>query len=148
MPVRSSFEGDNFCPRLAGSKIKVRNSIFLANSGNGIRIASAGATPAANSLAGIDLGVTGAAAGNASRNTLQAPVGSNPNIGAGICVNLATGAGAQTLVAVGNQFAGRDCTATAPGAIRTSTSCTGATDFGVTVATGTTVTVSTSTCTQ
>ena len=134
---------------LAGSKIKVRNSIFLANGGNGIRIASAGASAAANSLAGIDLGVTPVAtAGNAGRNTLQAQAGSNPNVGAGICIDLAANAGAQALVAVGNQFAGLDCTTTTPGAIRTSTSCTGATDLGVTVAAGTTVTVNTTTCTQ
>jgi hypothetical protein len=132
---------------LAGSKIKVRNSTFLANSGNGIRIASAGTGTAANNLAGIDLG-TGTAAGTAGHNTLQAATGSNPNIGAGICVDLGTGGGAQALAAAGNQFAGLDCTATAPGAIKTSTSCTGAVDLGVTVATGTTVTVNTSTCTQ
>lgn len=133
---------------LAGSKIKVRNSVFLANMGNGIRIASAGATAAANSLAGIDLGQTGAAAGNAGHNVLQAQAGSSPNIGAGLCVDLAASAGTQTLAAVGNQFAGRDCTAAAPGAITTSTSCTGAVDLGVTQATPLTVTVNTSTCTQ
>jgi hypothetical protein len=128
---------------LAGSKIMVKNSIFLANSGNGIFIASAGATPADNSLAGIDLGAT-----VAGQNTLQAQAGHNPNLGAGICVDLAAGAGAQALTAVGNQFAGLNCTVTTPGAIRTSTSCTGAVDLGVTVSTGTTVTVNTSTCTQ
>jgi hypothetical protein len=133
---------------LAGSKIKVRNSVFLANSGNGIRITSAGATPAANSLAGIDLGTTGAATGNAGRNTLQAQAGGDPNVGAGLCVDLATGAGTQALTAVGNQFAGRDCATAGAGAIRTSTSCTGAVDLGVTVATGTTITINTSTCTQ
>src|ERR1017187_6076510 len=132
---------------LGGSKIKVRNSVFLANGGNGIRIASAGAALAANSLAGIDLGTTGAAAGNAGRNLLQAQAGSDPNVGAGICVDLATGAGAQALTAVGNQFAGIDCM-TSTAAIRTSTSCAGAVDLGVTPATGTTVTVNTSTCTQ
>jgi hypothetical protein len=132
---------------LAGSKIKVRNSTFLANSGNGIRIASAGTGAAANNLAGIDLG-TGTATGTSGHNTLQAATGSNPNIGAGICVDLGTGGGPQALAAAGNQFAGLDCTATAPGAIKTSTSCTGAVDLGVTVATGTTVTVNTSTCSQ
>ena len=144
---RASTQGDGL-RILASSKIKVRNSVFLANGGNGIRIASAGAGAAGNSLAGIDLGATGAAAGNPGHNTLQDQVGGSPNIGAGICVDLATGAGAQALTAVGNQFAGRDCTATAPGAIKTSTSCTGAVDLGVTVANGTTVTVNTSTCPQ
>ncbi len=132
---------------LGGSKIKVRNSVFLANGGNGIRIASAGAAPAANGLAGIDLGTTGAATGNAGRNLLQAQAGSDPNVGAGICVDLATGAGAQALTAVGNQFAGIDCM-TSTAAIRTSTSCAGAVDLGVTQATDTTVTVNVSTCTQ
>ena len=98
-------------------------------------------------VAGIDLG-SATGTGNTGRNTLQTQAGGNPNVGAGICVDLATGAGAQALTAVGNQFAGRDCTATAPGVIKTSTSCTGATDLGVTVATGTTVTVNTRTCTQ
>ncbi len=130
----------------AGTKIKVRNSIFQANSGNGIRIASAGASAAANALNGIDLGQTGAA--NAGRNVLQTSLGSNPNSGAGLCVDLAANAGTQALVAAGNLFAGRDCSTSNAGDIRTSTSCTGATDLGVTQASGTTVTVDTSSCTQ
>jgi hypothetical protein len=129
---------------LAGTQIKVRNSVFQGNIGNGIHIASAGASAAANNLAGIDLGVTGAAAGNAGHNVLQTVGGNNPNIGAGLCVDLATGAGAQTLQAVGNQFALRDCSAAAPGAITTSTSCTAAVNLGVIPFTGTTVTVNTS----
>jgi hypothetical protein len=131
----------------AGTKIKVRNSIFQANSGNGIRIASAGAAVAANALDGIDLGQTGSA--NAGHNVLQVPtqVGSNPNSGAGLCVDLAADAGTPTLMAVGNLFAGHDCSTSNGGAIQKSPTCTGATDLGVIQASGTTVTVNVSSCT-
>ena len=129
---------------LAGSKVKVRNSVFQANTGNGIHIYPAGGAGATNSLADIDLGKTGA--GNAGNNVLQAAPGSDPNVGAGLCVDLPASAGAQTLAAVGNQFARHDCTATGGGVLNTSTSCTGAVDLGVTQATGTTVTVNVSTC--
>jgi hypothetical protein len=129
---------------LAGSKVKVRNSVFQANTGNGIHIYPAGGAGATNSLADIDLGKTGA--GNAGNNVLQTVAGSDPNSGAGLCVDLPASAGAQTLAAVGNQFARHDCTATGGGVLNTSTSCTGAVDLGVTQATGTTVTVNVSTC--
>jgi len=92
--------------------------------------------------------VAGAAAGNAGKNVLQSAAGSNPNVGAGLCVDLGANAGTQTLRAVGNQFAGRDCSTTNPGAIRVSTSCTGATDLGMPAAAGTTLTVNTANCTQ
>ena len=131
---------------LAGSKVKVRNSVFQANIGNGIHVYPAGGAGATNSLADIDLGKAGA--GNAGNNVLQTVAGSDPNSGAGLCVDLPASAGAQALASVGNQFANRDCTATDPGALKTSTSCAGAVDLGVTQATGTTVTVNTSTCTQ
>jgi hypothetical protein len=131
---------------LAGSKLKVRNSVFQANGGNGIRIASAGASAAANSLANIDLGMSGSS--NFGRNVLQTQAGSDPNVGAGLCIDLATDAGAQSLSALGNLFAGRDCTTSSPGAITASASCTGATDLGVVPRTGTTVTVNTNNCTQ
>jgi hypothetical protein len=78
---------------------------------------------------------------------LQAQAVSDLNVGAGICVDLATGAGTQALTAVGNQFAGLDCM-TSTAAIKTSTSCAGAVDLGVTQATDTTVAVNASTCTQ
>jgi hypothetical protein len=130
---------------LAGSKITVRNSVFQANAGNGIRIVSGGDTAAANSIANIDLGQM--VAGNGGHNVLQTAAGNSPNVGAGLCVGLAAGAGAQALAAVGNQFANRDCSAAAAGAITTSTSCTLAVDLGVIPATGTTVTVNPSSCT-
>jgi len=129
---------------LAGSKLKVRGSVFLGNAGNGIRIA---ASSTDNTVANIDLGVPGAAAGNAGKNVLQTAAGSNPNVGAGLCVDLGTDAAEQTLRAAGNQFAGRDCSAASPDAIRLSASCTGATDLAIPTSADT-VSVDTSTCTQ
>lgn len=122
---------------LAGRKIKVRNSIFQANTGSGIHIAASGSLD----LSTVDLGSTTTTLG---RNVLQTATGSNPNAGAGLCVDLA-GTGSGTLRAAGNQFAGRDC-ATSTAAIRTATTCTTATDLGI--VTGTTATVDTSTCTH
>jgi hypothetical protein len=128
----------------AGTKIKVRNSIFQANSGNGIRI-DAGSLTAAGIMDGIDLGQTATA--NMGHNVLQTQAGSNPNAGAGLCVNMAGVTGAQTLLAAGNQFAGLDCSTTNPGAIRKSTNCTGATDLGLIQPTGVAVTVTVTNCT-
>lgn len=129
---------------LASRRIRVRNSIFQANGGNGIHIASAGAAAAENSLSSIDLGTTGTG-GSYGRNLLQTLQGDNPNIGAGVCVELATAAGTQTLAAAGNRWNGKDCSANpTPSNIRTSTTCSGRTDLAIVPAT---VTATVTNCT-
>ena len=140
---------------VAGSRIRVRNSTFLGNTGSGIRVVTSG-TGAADVLTDrIDLG-TATTGTNAGSNTLQtaSPTASR-NGGAGLCVGaLTAGAGAETLSAQANLFAGattgtRNCSTTNPGAITTSTTCTGNTDLGVlTQPGGVSVTVETDNCTQ
>jgi hypothetical protein len=112
----------------ASSKIKVRNSIFLGNLGSGIRITSGGT----NDLGGIDLGV-GTDASSAGHNLLQAASGSTPNAGAGLCVDLGVAA-TGVLNAMGNQFAGVDCTTADPSVVTLapSANCTTGTNLGLT----------------
>jgi hypothetical protein len=87
-----------------GSKINVRNSIFLANSQYGVLISTGTAgTAAGQDITTIDLG-TGASFG---KNYLQTPLGAlGTNVSGGLCVALSayTGAGmlTETLPAAGN----------------------------------------------
>lgn len=128
---------------LAGTNIRVRNSTFGANAGNGIHIAPA-ATGTTNLLTNIDLGQNAGA--QAGHNRLQTALNNNANAGAGLCVNLGVDAGATALRAAGNIFVTHDCSAASPGDIRVSATCTGATDLGTTA--GTTADVNTDNCTQ
>jgi hypothetical protein len=130
---------------LAGSNVRVRNSTFRANAGNGIHIApKAGAT---DPLANIDLGANGTT--QAGHNRLQTAITNNANAGAGLCVDInMDGTGLAALRAAGNVFVDHDCATNNPGAIRVVAFCTGATDLGIIKPTGATAaaTVNTSAC--
>jgi len=124
-----------------GEKVKVRNSVFLANVLNGVFVTSFDATAAGNDLSQLDLGT----AADGGRNVLQSAVGSMPDL-AGVCVQMASGRGTLTLSARGNVFAGPiDCTSSTSPIVR-STVCNGFADLGVVPASGTTVNVDVATC--
>jgi hypothetical protein len=130
---------------VAGSQVKVRNSVLLNNAQNGVIITGADATAAGNALGGIDLGV----AAGFGHNVLQATVAStDQNAGAGICIMLNMNAGAQTLNAAGNVFAGPlDCSKPTPGAgLNKSAMCMTHVDEAIVPATGTPVTITSSNC--
>ena len=128
---------------LGGSKVKVRNSVALANGLNGIVITNAANTAAGNDLSGIDLGVMT----DFGHNILQASIGSNPNFAAGLCVRPGATAGAQTLTAMGNVFTGpRDCSQATPGAVVKATTCAGRVDEAVVPAGNANVTVLLNNC--
>ncbi|HVR61372.1 MAG TPA: hypothetical protein VMU50_05700 [Polyangia bacterium] len=113
---------------VGGSKVKLRHSVSLANALAGVAINDGGNNAAGNNLAGIDLGT----ANDFGHNILQASIGSNPNLGAGVCVRPGANAGAQTLTAMGNVFSGpRDCSQTAPGAVARSANCAGRVDVSI-----------------
>ncbi len=93
---------------VAGSAVQLRNSIVLANAANGVLVSTnTTATPPSDDTSKIDLGTT--TGPSYGKNTLQASLGSNPNSGAGICLQLTRNAGS-VLNAAGNIFAGPvDC---------------------------------------
>jgi hypothetical protein len=131
---------------VAGSSVKVRNSVLLNNAADGVLISGSDTTAAGNALGGIDLGA--ATATGFGMNVLQA-TGTSRNEGAGICVGLNMNGGNQTLTAAGNTFAGPlDCWKMTPGAglNKSPTTCTGHVDEGIIPATGTTVTITSSNC--
>jgi Cys-rich repeat protein len=124
-----------------GERVRVRNSVFLANLLNGVLVTSFDATAAGNDLSFIDLGT----AADAGRNILQAAVGANPDL-AGVCVQMSGGQGALTLSARGNTFSGPvDCT-TSTAAVTRSNVCGGFVDVGIVPVAGTTVTLDVATC--
>jgi hypothetical protein len=124
-----------------GSKLKVRNSVFLANGANGVFVTSYDNTSAGNDLSQLDLGTVGAP----GHNTLQALLGSNPDV-TGVCVSMSANMGALTLHAAGNVFAGPiDCSTSILPILRAPT-CSGFVDVGVVTALGTTVTVDAAGC--
>jgi hypothetical protein len=132
---------------LGGSKLKLRKSVLLSNTGSGIVVNQTDATAPGNDTTGIDLGK----AFDAGANHLQmatAP-GTHPNTESGICVSLALTQGAHAISALGNVFAGpRNCAAANPGKLLTSVNCGDKVDLALPVVAGTTVTVDTTGCTQ
>jgi hypothetical protein len=105
--VASSNTTGNGMRIVAGSNVKVRNSVFLANGGNGVVVSTGGtATSPSNDIHLIDLGTSGPGGSNGG-NVFQAPLGSSNNGRAGICLNVAAGSG--TLNAAGNAFQAADC---------------------------------------
>lgn len=129
-----------------GSKVKLRGSVLLANGGSGVLLEPAAASVAGNDVSGIDLGVSG----DPGKNIVQALLGSNPNTGAGLCVDLSAAAGTATVRARGNLFAGTasvlDCSAATPsGKIAIADNC-GRVNVGVRKQVGTTVTVELNNC--
>jgi hypothetical protein len=124
-----------------GTKLRVRNSVFLANLLNGIYLTAYDSSAAGNDLSQIDLGK----AGTPGRNQIQALFGANPDL-AGLCVSMSAGMGTLTLAAEGNLFAGpTDCTVSMAGLVR-STVCGGYVDLGVLSPAGTTVNVDVALC--
>jgi hypothetical protein len=93
-----------------GSNVQVRSSYFLSNNTAGVLVpANAGNTDVSK----IDLGTLA----SPGKNTLQASLGSSPNLGGGICMLVPAGA-MESLTAMGNIFSGpRDCSGTTPGAV-------------------------------
>jgi hypothetical protein len=80
----------------------------LSNDTAGVRVLPNGANV---DVSKIDLGTTA----SPGKNTLQASLGSGPNLAGGICMQLTAGS-MQTLTAKGNIFSGpRDCSAPTPG---------------------------------
>jgi hypothetical protein len=77
-------------------------------------------------LSKIDLGVVGSPGGN----FLQYPIGMGPNVGTGICLEIAATAG-QTLNAQGNHFDAANCAAMGVTLMKSAT-CTGGTDYAIT----------------
>jgi len=93
-----------------GSNVLVRGSYFLSNDTAGVGVATNGVNV---DVSKIDLGT----ATSPGKNTLQASLGSGPNLLGGICMQLAAGS-MQTLTAMGNIFSGpRDCSTPTPGNI-------------------------------
>jgi hypothetical protein len=94
----------------AGSNVQVRSSTFLSNNTAGIGVINNGAVI---DVSKVDLGT----AASPGKNTVQASLGSGPNLGGGICMALGVGT-PQSLTAMGNIFTGaRDCSGTTPGAV-------------------------------
>jgi hypothetical protein len=124
-----------------GDRVKVRNSVFLANVLNGVYLTGFDASDAGNDLSQLDLGTVS----DPGRNVLQAAVGSMPDL-AGLCVGMSAGRGLLTLSARGNVFAGpTDCTVSMAGIVRSAV-CGGFVDLGVVPAAGTTVNVDVANC--
>jgi hypothetical protein len=100
-----------------GSNVTVRSGWFLGNTASGIDIENV-AGGAGTGIANIDLGT----AASPGANVVQAPPGGSVNGNAGICLQIAAGAGVQ-LTARGNVFGGNGTAAvncaTGPGALRT-----------------------------
>jgi hypothetical protein len=101
---------------LGGTRLKLRTSVLLANGGSGVLIEPFAASAAGTDVSAIDLGV----AGDSGKNVLQSLLGSNPNTGAGICVDLNLVTGTAAIKARGNVFAGvaaaLDCAVATPAA--------------------------------
>jgi hypothetical protein len=85
-----------------GSAVTVRASSFLGNAQDGVHVITYNdGTTTSDAITGIDLGAgTNADPG---KNVLQAPTGKNPNVGAGVCLDITKNLGFK-LKAQGNVF--------------------------------------------
>ncbi|HEX7670588.1 MAG TPA: hypothetical protein VF395_13430, partial [Polyangiaceae bacterium] len=118
---------------VGGSAVKLRGSLLLANQNNGVMVSTYTASALrSNDVSKIDLGTTGAS-GSVGANTVQASLGSNPNLGAGICLELDRLAGS-TLNAAGNVFAGPTNCATSTATLTQNKTCSNGVDYSVRVA--------------
>jgi hypothetical protein len=134
---------------VAGSNVKLRDSVLLGNQVNGLIVSAGVAGAAGNDISNIDLGTTTDAGGTWGVNTFQEPLGSGHNGGAGVCLDVRNNAG--VLEAAGNIFRTIDCALSAS-ALRLNagacdnTACTGGVcDLGIINATGNSIDVSTCT---
>ena len=125
-----------------GSNVKVRDSYSIGNAGSGVVVVTSviGGTRN-NVLTNIDLGTATADAGatdgggTPGGNVFQATIGSNPNAGAGICLQMDGNSG--TLSAQGNMFSGgKNCATTAASLTFSGTACSAFRDLGLTAARG------------
>jgi hypothetical protein len=100
---------------LAGSTLRVRESILIGNAGDGVLVSTFDllSAPHVDDVSTIDLGRD--ALNDPGANTLQAPLGRGENGRAGLCLKLTPCAGS-TLSAAGNVFRNVDCRS--PGAAR------------------------------
>jgi hypothetical protein len=126
---------------ISGTNIKIRNSVFLGNAQQGLRVDGNLGPGANDDISLIDIG----RAGSLGKNVFQDA--SNPNQVGGICVTVnqtnAMDAGVpQTLSAEGNIFSGHDCST---GSTMIMSGSCGSADVGVTVA-GNKVDVASCTC--
>ena len=129
---------------LGGSKLKLRKSVLLANTGSGLVINQTDATATGNDTTGIDLGK----AFDAGANVLQMTAGgtNHPNTESGLCVKLSDVQNPHTVSALGNVFSGpRNCATANPGKITTSMVCADKVDLAIASAMAT---VDTTSCTQ
>jgi hypothetical protein len=131
----------------AGSNVKLRSSVALANQLSGV-IVSRSATLATDDISTIDLGAVTDAGVSFGGNTFQGTLASAKNGGAGLC--LATRANAGILHAEGNTFEGVNCATTAAALPLNAAGCDngactgGVCDLGITAA-GNTIDVATCT---
>jgi hypothetical protein len=118
---------------VGGSSVKLRSSLLLANQGSGVIVSTyTAAALRSNDVSKIDLGTAGGTA-SPGGSTVQASLGSNPNLGAGICLELDRLAGS-TLNAAGNIFAGPTNCASSTATLTRNNTCSGAVDVSVRVA--------------
>jgi hypothetical protein len=108
---------------LAGSNVKLRNSVSLANVHAGVRVDMGPA--GSNDISKIDLG-----SANDGGNTVQAALGMSPNGGAGLCLSLKTNSSA-TLSAQGNVFETSNCARAPTSLTINKVDCTGFVDLGL-----------------
>ena len=112
--VSSGNVGGNGMRIVAGSNVKVTNSVFLGNAGSGVFISPNATAGNANddNVSLIDLGTAGANGGN----VFQGPLNGVHNTNAGICLAIPNVTGAvvpQVLNAVGNTFSAANCATSA-----------------------------------
>jgi hypothetical protein len=118
-----------------GSKVTLRRSIALHNSGSGVDIVASTDATASVDTSKIDLGISS----DFGRNFVQATGAATRNADAGICVELATGT--HVVNAAGNVFAASNCSSTNQPALTHAYPCSGAVDIGSDPAATTTVSV-------
>jgi hypothetical protein len=132
----------------AGSKLKVRRSVFLGNLLNGVTVSSKDGTVAGNDVSQIDLGT----AADPGLNTLQVSQSQQGRAAdaTGLCVSLqqAPTGNAGTLRAEGNLFSDDvNCSLVAtPPAMIVRGGCSGFNDLGTALPVGVTVTVDVANC--
>ena len=134
---------------VAGSMVKLRNSVALANQTDGVLITTADATTAGEAVSGIDLGTSASFGHNVLQEAQGATAAADQsNLGAGLCLQLDMNSGAQSLAAAGNVFAGPvDCSKPTPGAgLKKNATCANRVDEGIVLSTGTTPTIVSSNC--
>jgi len=107
------------------SKVKIRNSVTLANSNHGIHVA-----PVLNVAVGATVGVDLGSAGDGHNTVQHTNQQGNLNLGVGVCFESGAGGVGLTLPAQGNVFGNNDC-ATSTATLQKDNACGNAKDYGV-----------------